>query len=77
MPQLTWQKSSFSGDENNSCLYFAAAPDGTLRLRESDTPQEIIATTPARLRHLIRALKGGLSPLPPHATGHADSGAAS
>ncbi|MGW6014814.1 DUF397 domain-containing protein [Streptomyces sp. NPDC055210] len=57
MRQLSWQKSSFSGDENNSCLYLAATPDGTLRLRESDTPDEIIATTPTGLGHLIQALK--------------------
>ncbi|MFE1801954.1 DUF397 domain-containing protein [Streptomyces sp. NPDC059517] len=62
MRQLSWQKSSFSGDENNSCLYLAATPDGTLRLRESDTPDEIIATTPTGLRHLIRAVKAGHSP---------------
>jgi hypothetical protein len=77
VPQLTWQKSSFSGDESGNCLYLAATPDGTLRLRESDTPHEIIATTPARLSNLIRAVKAGRSPWPPHAAGHADSGAAS
>ncbi|PSM38294.1 DUF397 domain-containing protein [Streptomyces dioscori] len=62
MPQLTWQKSSFSGDESGNCLYLAATPDGILHLRESDTPDDIIATTPARLNHLIRALK---DPAPP------------
>ncbi|WP_078941035.1 DUF397 domain-containing protein [Streptomyces cellulosae] len=77
MPQLTWQKSSFSGDESGNCLYLAAAPDGTLRLRESDAPDEIIATTPARLGHLIRAVRAGRSPWPPHAAGRVDSGAAS
>ncbi|GCB43087.1 DUF397 domain-containing protein [Streptomyces sp. NL15-2K] len=61
MPQLTWQKSSFSGGESEACLYLAAAPDGTLRLRESDAPHQVIATTPARLGHLIRALKAGRS----------------
>ncbi|MFD0309260.1 DUF397 domain-containing protein [Streptomyces sp. NPDC127119] len=55
-PQLTWQKSSFSGDESGNCLYLAATPAGVL-LRESDTPAEIITTTPARLRHLVQALK--------------------
>ncbi|MDQ0774437.1 hypothetical protein QF026_002903 [Streptomyces aurantiacus] len=59
MPSLTWQKSSFSGDENNSCLYLAATPDGVLRLRESDAPHEIITTTPAPLDHLIRLVKSG------------------
>ncbi|MFP3987818.1 DUF397 domain-containing protein [Streptomyces sp. E11-3] len=59
MPQLTWQKSSFSGDESGNCLYLAATPDGTVRLRESDTPHEIVTTTRARLAHLIRAVKSG------------------
>ncbi|MFJ2263335.1 DUF397 domain-containing protein [Streptomyces sp. NPDC087844] len=77
MPHLTWQKSSFSGDESGNCLYLAATPDGVLRLRESDTPDEVIATTPARLGHLIRSLKAARSPQSPHAAGRADSGAAS
>jgi Domain of unknown function (DUF397) len=77
MPRLSWQKSSFSGDENNSCLYLAATPDGVLRLRESDAPDEVVTTTPARLGHLIRSLKAGRSSRPPHAAGHGDSGAAS
>jgi hypothetical protein len=59
VPRLTWQKSSFSSDESNDCLYLAATPDGTLRLRESDTPDEIIATTTAPLDHLIRTVKSG------------------
>ncbi|PSM38295.1 DUF397 domain-containing protein [Streptomyces dioscori] len=61
MPRLTWQKSSFSSDESNDCLHIATTPDGILHLRESDTPDDIIATTPARLDHLIRALKAGRS----------------
>ncbi|MEU9185853.1 DUF397 domain-containing protein [Streptomyces sp. NPDC048484] len=65
MPRLTWQKSSYSSDESNDCLYLAATPDGVLRLRESDTPDEIIATTPASLNHLIRTVKsGGLATAP-------------
>lgn len=59
MLHLTWQKSSFSGDESGNCLYVAAASDGTLRLRESDTPDEIIATTPVLLGHLIRTVQAG------------------
>ncbi|MDQ0774435.1 hypothetical protein QF026_002901 [Streptomyces aurantiacus] len=62
MPKLTWQKSSFSGDESGNCLYLAATPEGVLRLRESDAPHEIITTTPALLDHLIRSLKAGRSP---------------
>ena len=77
MLHLTWQKSSFSSDESNNCLYVAATPEGTVRLHESDTPHKVIATTPARLGHLIRAVKADRCPQPPHAAGHADSGAAS
>ncbi|MEN8651030.1 DUF397 domain-containing protein [Streptomyces sp. 21So2-11] len=57
MYQLTWQKSSFSGDESGNCLNLAVAPDGTIRLRESDNPAEIISTNPTRLKGLIRAIK--------------------
>ncbi|WP_159400494.1 DUF397 domain-containing protein, partial [Streptomyces sp. XY431] len=35
MTTYNWQKSSFSGDTAN-CLYLAAAPDGAVKLRESD-----------------------------------------
>ncbi|MFI9584920.1 DUF397 domain-containing protein [Streptomyces sp. NPDC052236] len=59
MPQLNWQKSSFSGGEGGNCLHLAAAPDGTVRLRESDSPNEIITTTPTRLGGLIRSIKAG------------------
>jgi hypothetical protein len=62
VPRLAWQKSSFSGDENNNCLCLATAPDGTLRLRESDAPHKVIVTTPDRLGHLIRAVKADRSP---------------
>ncbi|MEV2252063.1 DUF397 domain-containing protein [Streptomyces sp. NPDC050147] len=55
MPQLTWQKSSFSEDQAN-CLYIATAPDGTLRLRESDTPDTILTTTRDPLAALLKTL---------------------
>lgn len=37
MPTLHWQKSTYSSEGNN-CLELATAPDGTIRLRESDDP---------------------------------------
>ncbi|WP_347877102.1 DUF397 domain-containing protein [Streptomyces albus] len=55
---LNWQKSSFS-QEASSCVYVASAPDGTLRLRESDEPEAVIRTTPGALRALIRGVKAG------------------
>ncbi|WP_406477198.1 DUF397 domain-containing protein [Streptomyces sp. NBC_01615] len=56
MPDYEWQKSTFSPDASN-CVYVAASPDGTVRLRESDEPDAILATTRAGLHELIRSLK--------------------
>ncbi|MFG2777693.1 DUF397 domain-containing protein [Streptomyces prunicolor] len=56
MSELHWQKSTFSEDQAN-CLYFAATPDKTIRLRESDTPHVTLATTPKGLAALLRHLK--------------------
>ncbi|MFE9649076.1 DUF397 domain-containing protein [Streptomyces sp. NPDC006365] len=55
MSALDWQKSSFSGDQAN-CLYVAATPTGTVHLRESDTPDTVLTTTPTTLAALIRTL---------------------
>ncbi|MFF1693399.1 DUF397 domain-containing protein [Streptomyces sp. NPDC058257] len=57
MPELNWQKSSFSGGPEGDCLYIAPAPDGTLRLRESDAPAIQLATTPPQLSALLLHLK--------------------
>ncbi|MGW6023971.1 DUF397 domain-containing protein [Streptomyces sp. NPDC055099] len=56
MHTYDWQKSTYSGDASN-CVYVAATPDGTIRLRESDTPDIALTTTPAPLHALIRTLK--------------------
>ncbi|MGW0572595.1 DUF397 domain-containing protein [Streptomyces tauricus] len=53
MPELNWQKSSFSGGPQGNCLYIAAAPDGTLRLRESAAPGVILTTEPQALAGLL------------------------
>ncbi|WP_327316688.1 DUF397 domain-containing protein [Streptomyces sp. NBC_01235] len=55
--QLTWQKSSFSGGPQGECLYLAPTPDGTIRLRESDTPDIILAAVPESLAALLKHLK--------------------
>jgi hypothetical protein len=55
---LTWQKSSHSGSGSN-CLNVAAAPDGTIRLLESDAPDTVLTTTPTGLRTLLLAIKAG------------------
>ncbi|MEU2870790.1 DUF397 domain-containing protein [Streptomyces olivoreticuli] len=58
MPTLDWQKSSYS-EEASSCVYLAATAAGTIHLRESDSPEAIITTTPDRLRPLISHIKSG------------------
>ena len=56
MPNHPWRKSTFSGDGSN-CVYMSANPPGTVRLRESDTPDTILITTTDGLRNLIDTLK--------------------
>ncbi|EFL24267.1 conserved hypothetical protein [Streptomyces himastatinicus ATCC 53653] len=57
MPQLHWQKSTYSENQAN-CVELAAAPDG-IRIRESDEPETMLHTHPATLRAFIRAAKAG------------------
>ncbi|MFE2964971.1 DUF397 domain-containing protein [Streptomyces sp. NPDC059340] len=57
MSRLNWQKSSFSGGPESNCLYLATAPDGTIRLRESDEPRTVLATTPKGLAALLQHLR--------------------
>ncbi|OKI06712.1 DUF397 domain-containing protein [Streptomyces sp. CB02923] len=57
MHDYQWQKSSYS-NEGVNCVNIAAAPDGTARLRESDDPQVILATTPDGLAAFLAAIKG-------------------
>lgn len=56
MSVLAWQKSSFSEDQAN-CVFVAVAPDGTIRLRESDDPGTVLTTTPDRLAALLQHIK--------------------
>ncbi|GAA3792522.1 DUF397 domain-containing protein [Streptomyces phyllanthi] len=56
MPELHWQKSSYS-QEASSCVYVATTPDSTLRLRESDEPDVVLHAGRAALAALIAAVK--------------------
>ncbi|MFH8386214.1 DUF397 domain-containing protein [Kitasatospora sp. NPDC018058] len=58
MAVQNWQKSSFSGDTAN-CIYVAAATDGAIKIRESEAPEVIIATTPDKLRAFLCGVKAG------------------
>ncbi|WP_033322059.1 DUF397 domain-containing protein [Streptomyces yerevanensis] len=51
-----WQKSSFSGGDDDADCVELAARQGTLLLRESDEPGTVIATSGTGLAALIRHL---------------------
>lgn len=52
-----WQKSSFSGSgDGNACLELASTPT-TVHLRESDTPDTFLTTTPAAVGHLLAGIR--------------------
>ncbi|MCM2420981.1 DUF397 domain-containing protein [Streptomyces sp. RKAG293] len=55
--RITWQKSSFS-EGNGNCVELAMGLGGIL-VRESDRPDEVISTTPARLRAFVSGIKAG------------------
>ncbi|MFI7322330.1 DUF397 domain-containing protein [Streptomyces venezuelae] len=61
IPPHTWQKSTFSPD-GSDCVYVATAPDGTIRLRESDAPDTILRASRSQLGTLISTLKQTPSP---------------
>jgi hypothetical protein len=61
MHELHWQKSTFSGGPQGECITLAAAPDGTIRLRESDAPRTVLTATPHELAALLRGIKCGAS----------------
>ncbi|MGW3936865.1 DUF397 domain-containing protein [Streptomyces phaeochromogenes] len=56
MPELHWQKSSFSSEASN-CVELATAPDGTIRLRESDDPTTTLTLRPSGLHSLLAAAR--------------------
>ncbi|KWT57104.1 hypothetical protein ADL21_36430 [Streptomyces albus subsp. albus] len=58
MHDYQWQKSSYSNAAVN-CVNVAAAPDGTVCLRESGDPQVILSATRSALAALLAVLKGG------------------
>lgn len=58
MSAYIWQKSSYS-TEGANCVNIATASDGTLRMRESDDPDVILATTPTALSALLASVKEG------------------
>ncbi|MFD3909931.1 MULTISPECIES: DUF397 domain-containing protein [unclassified Streptomyces] len=55
--EITWQKSSFSQGAGE-CVEIAAA-SGKILIRESDSPENIVATSHERLGAFILAIKAG------------------
>lgn len=57
---LNWQKSSYSQHGAN-CVNVAISSDRTphILVRESDAPDVIVTTTPARLAELLHRIKSG------------------
>ncbi|MFH8366403.1 DUF397 domain-containing protein [Streptomyces sp. NPDC018031] len=58
MPTSEWRKSTYSADAGN-CVNIATGGQGDVRLRESDEPGTVLATTPAVLGAFIRAARRG------------------
>ncbi|MCA6090928.1 DUF397 domain-containing protein [Streptomyces sp. SCA3-4] len=57
--ELIWQKSSFSGGDNNQACVEIAHASHLIAIRESDTPDDVITTTAGHLRMLISGVKSG------------------
>ncbi|MFJ8104613.1 DUF397 domain-containing protein [Streptomyces sp. NPDC096132] len=56
MPELHWQKSTYS-QEASACICLAAASTGAILLRESDEPEACLATGKGPLAALIANLR--------------------
>ncbi|MFJ1937676.1 DUF397 domain-containing protein [Kitasatospora sp. NPDC088160] len=57
MQELTWQKSSFSGEEAN-CVEIAS-DSNLVYIRESDDPAHIVTTTRTKLNAWLLGAKAG------------------
>ncbi|MGO4422728.1 DUF397 domain-containing protein [Streptomyces sp. NPDC000941] len=59
MCTINWQKSSYSGQgEGDACVEVASMGDD-IALRESDDPDRVVITTPAKLGSLLAGIKSG------------------
>jgi len=56
---INWQKSSFSGADNNQNCIELAPVDGAIKMRESDAPDVVVTTSVARLRAFVLGIKAG------------------
>lgn len=56
---INWQKSSFSGADNNQSCIELAPVDGSIKMRESDGPDIVVTTSVAKLRAFVLGVKAG------------------
>ncbi|MBB4891715.1 hypothetical protein FHS39_000715 [Streptomyces olivoverticillatus] len=59
MPQFAWRKSSYSAGGEGACVEVSPTPTHHIRLRESDRPRTVIATTQPAWASLLDSIKGG------------------
>ncbi|MBO0917398.1 DUF397 domain-containing protein [Streptomyces laculatispora] len=59
MADLHWVKSSFSDAGGNNCVEVATVENEDIALRESDSPDTVLTTTPSAMRALVLAVKSG------------------
>ncbi|MEU9115766.1 DUF397 domain-containing protein [Streptomyces sp. NPDC048483] len=53
-----WQKSSFSGGGDSSDCVELAAVNGSILLRENDTPSRMLSATPDEIAAFVRHVQG-------------------
>ncbi|GGY65780.1 DUF397 domain-containing protein [Streptomyces xanthochromogenes] len=56
---IKWQKSSFSGADNNQSCVELAPVDGQIKIRESDDPDVVVTTSVTKLRAFVLGVKAG------------------
>lgn len=57
-PEITWQKSSFSGGGGEQCVEIAEH-NGDILMRESDDPNAITTTSRVKFAAFIAGVKAG------------------
>jgi hypothetical protein len=59
MPEIRWQKSSYSTEAEANCVELARHLGAVLLLRESEAPDAVLSATADGLRALILTVKDG------------------
>ncbi|MEU8761018.1 DUF397 domain-containing protein [Streptomyces sp. NPDC048659] len=55
-----WQKSSFSGADNNqNCIHARLAESGEIELVESESPEATVVTSRANFEAFLKGVKAG------------------